>query len=106
VTASPTVPGADAPKGPKPETRQAVLVSAGFRKPTATTHFYTTTRLVSLKGPGGGPAWAHMFVCLRTGVERIWGVEKTSVDVELEAIDAEVAAATDGTTPDPDAGRN
>lgn len=67
------------PAASKPTTHRAILMSTGFHKPTATTHFYVETRACEVRGPNGGPAWEHIYECFRTGAKRRWGLEHRSV---------------------------
>lgn len=62
---------------PRPTTSRAILISAGFHKPTTTVHHYKTTRKVLVKDAHGveSPAWEHVFRCARTGAERRWGID-------------------------------
>ncbi len=53
---------------PKPVTRNAWLISAGIPTPTYTKHFYKET-------VRAGDAYKHMFTCIQTGKDRLWGLD-------------------------------
>jgi hypothetical protein len=53
---------------PEPETKTAILASAGHTKFKLTRHRYLRTELTH-KG-----TWAFIFECLETGKTRRWGV--------------------------------
>lgn len=74
-----------APTVPKPETRRALLISAGVLRPTTTVHHYYETRACVLPGPGGGNAYEHIFKCFKTGAERRWGTVRSFDDELLES---------------------
>lgn len=57
-------------KTPKPETREAMLMSEGSWKWTR--HHYVSTRECVLPSPDGA-AWEFMYQCSVTGVVRRWG---------------------------------
>lgn len=64
-------------KVPKPETLKAWLISAGLPSPGWTQHTYLETRAKVLTGPEPA-AWEHIYVCSKTGAERVWGNENRS----------------------------
>ena len=57
---------------PKPETRRAFLISAGYPRPTPTVHHFYEARRVTLPGTRG-VAWEFIYRCFKTGAERRWG---------------------------------
>lgn len=58
---------------PKPETLRAILVSAGYRKPTTTVHHYYETRPLP-PDADGRVGFEFIFRCFRSGADRRWGV--------------------------------
>ncbi len=70
---------------PKPETINAYLESAGYKRKKATLHIFVEARETTVEGPRGD-SWEFIFKCSETGVERRWGVidRLTFKDMEEE----------------------
>jgi hypothetical protein len=63
----------------EPETKHALLMSAGLRKFT----WHTWKRTHTLTDSGGAPiGFEHVFKCSETGALRRWGLESMSGEVE------------------------
>lgn len=72
---------------PKPDTRTALLESAGLTHSTITRHNYVETRLTEISGPGG-QAYEFIFECQETSMQRRWGTERVLGDVDSPVTEA------------------
>jgi len=58
---------------PEPQTTNAYLISAGYKRKRATLHVFVEARETTVEGPRGD-AWEFIFKCTETDAERRWGI--------------------------------